>query len=77
MGNEFLLGEFQRIEKGAHLRLAVTPPHLMISFIVVLLEPRIKVRLQDANDLFLVEASLHCRRCLERTLRRHRANRGS
>jgi hypothetical protein len=27
--------------------------------------------------LFLVEASLHCRRCLERTLRRHRANRGS
>ena len=50
MGNEFLLGEFQRIEKGAHGRLAVTPPPLMLSFIVVLVEPRIKVRLHGAID---------------------------
>ena len=34
MGNEFLLGEFQRIEKSAHRRLAVTPPSLMLPFVV-------------------------------------------
>jgi len=43
MGNEFLLGEFERIEESTHRRLAVTPASLMLSFIVVLVEPRIKV----------------------------------
>lgn len=49
MGDEFLLGEIERIEESAHRRLAVAPAPLMLSFIVVLLEPRIKVRLQGRD----------------------------
>lgn len=49
MGDEFLLGEIERIEESAHRRLAVTPAPLMLSFIVVLVEPRIKVRLQGGD----------------------------
>ncbi len=48
MGDEFLLGEIERIEESAHRRLAVTPAPLMLSFIVVLVEPRIKVRQRSA-----------------------------
>lgn len=50
MGDEFVLGEFERIEESTHRRLAITPAPLMLSFIVVLVEPRIKVCLQGGVD---------------------------
>lgn len=43
MAEGFLLGEFERIEESTHRRLAMTPAPLTLSFIVVLVEPRIKV----------------------------------
>lgn len=47
MGDEFLrLGELERIEESAHWCLVVTPAPLMLSVIVVLVDPRIKIHLQ-------------------------------
>ncbi|KVW80331.1 hypothetical protein WL00_30725 [Burkholderia cepacia] len=53
----FLPGEFERIEESTHRCLAITPAPLMLSSIVVLVEPRIKVCLHvglpDTPDLRL------------------------
>ncbi|ARS55504.1 hypothetical protein BC427_04915 [Ralstonia solanacearum FJAT-91] len=47
--DEFLLGEFERVEEGAHGRFAVTPSALTFALVVVLVKPRIEIGLQGVD----------------------------